>query len=111
MATNLLYHFRGHTRVQPYAFGGVGFVNADHTYRCVDCVFSPDPVTGTLVSNGVSEWRDETNKAGFTYGGGVKIGVHRHLSIRSEFLAADTTPGAGANLGWLQVQVGMSVLF
>jgi hypothetical protein len=39
---------------------------------------------------------DLVNK-GVTLGGGLKIALHRHLSIRSELLFVDTTPGSGPN--------------
>jgi len=79
---NALYHFRSDTRVQPYVYGGVGHVSVDYTSRCFDCIFDQDPVTGKLVSRGVSEWNSVGSKMGVTMGGGVKIAINRHLSVR-----------------------------
>jgi opacity protein-like surface antigen len=111
VAANVVYHFRGRTRIQPYLFGGLGHLNADYTYRCVDCVFDPDPVTGMPVSRGVEDWRDKGSKTGFTYGGGVKVAVQRQLSIRPQLLLADTTPGSGYNWTWVQAEIGLGVHF
>ena len=108
---NALYHFRSDTRVQPYVYGGVGHVSVDYTSRCFDCIFDQDPVTGKLVSRGVSEWHTVGSKTGVTLGGGVKIAINRHLSVRPELLLADTTPGSGWNWTWFRLQIGMGVHF
>jgi len=110
-AANVLYHFRGRTRVQPYIVGGLGVLHVNYTQRCVDCVFDWDPATGEWVSRGVSEWQERGTKAGFTFGGGAKIAIQRHLSIRPEFLLTDTTAGSGYNWGLLQWRVGVGVHF
>ncbi len=108
---NALYHFRSDTKTQPYVFGGLGHVNVDYTYRCVDCVFDQDPITGELVSRGVTESRSKGSKLGVTLGAGMKIAVHRHLSIRPELLFVDTTPGSGFNWAWVRLQIGLGVHF
>jgi opacity protein-like surface antigen len=105
------YHFRGHSRIQPYIFGGIGHISADYTYRCSDCVFDRDPVTTALVSRGEQEWRDTGSKFGVAYGAGVTVAVRRHLSVRPELLVVDTTPGSGYNWAWVQVQIGLGVRF
>jgi opacity protein-like surface antigen len=105
------YHFRGHARVQPYLFGGLGHVSADYTYSCTDCVFDRDPATGGLVSRGVQESRDKGSKNGFAFGAGLELAARRHVSIRPELLFADTTPGSGYNWGWVQMQIGLGVRF
>lgn len=107
VVANVLYRFRDHARIQPYVFGGLGHVSADYTYRCVDCVFSLDPIAGEWVSRGVQESRSTGSRTGFTYGAGLKIAVQRFLSIRAELLLANTTQvrdttGAGCRCkpGW-----------
>jgi opacity protein-like surface antigen len=108
---NVLYHFRNGAEFQPFVFGGLGQVRADYAYQCVDCVFDPDPVTGKLVSRGVEEIRAKGTNAGVTYGAGLKIAVHPHLSIRSELLVVNTTPGSGWNWGWVRLQTGLGAHF
>lgn len=105
------YHFRGHARIQPYLFAGLGHVSADYTYSCTDCVFDRDPVTNVLTSRGVQESRDKGSKNGFAFGTGLELAVRRHVSIRPELLLADTTPGSGYNWSWVQVQIGLGVRF
>jgi opacity protein-like surface antigen len=110
--TNAVYLFgRNEARMRPYAFGGLGYMTADYSHQCVDCVFDPDPVTGELVSRGVVEDRVEDSEMGFTLGAGVKIFVQRRWSIRSEGLLASTTPGSGWNWGWARLQIGLGVHF
>ncbi len=108
---NVLYHFRSGTRTQPYVFGGVGHVKVEYTHRCVDCVFDEDPITGKLVSRGVSESHTQAGKTGVTLGAGLKIAVQKHLSIRPELLLVDTTGGSGWNWGWVRLQIGMGLHF
>lgn len=108
---NVLYHFRSGARTQPYVFGGVGRVKVDYTHRCVDCVFDEDPITGELVSRGVTDSRAQAGKTGVTLGGGLKIAVQRHLSIRPELLLVDTTGGSGWNWGWVRLQIGLGLHF
>jgi hypothetical protein len=55
-----------------------------------------------LISRGVQEWHDQGSKGGVAAGGGVKIALHRHFAMRSEFLLTDTTPGSGYNWSWVQ---------
>jgi opacity protein-like surface antigen len=112
IAATVVYHFGSRAAlVQPYAFGGLGYVMADYTHRCADCVFDRDPVTGALVSRGVIEERIESSKVGLAFGAGANIAVHRRLSVRPEVLLADTTAGSGWNWGWVRLQVGLGVHF
>ena len=92
-------------------FGGLGHVTVDYTHRCTACVFDLDPVTGNLVSRGLTESRTQGSKTGVTFGAGLKIALARHLSIRPELLFVDSTPGSGANWGWLRLQIGLGVHF
>jgi hypothetical protein len=46
------------------------------------------------------------NKMGVTVGAGMKVAVHRRVSIRPEVLFVDTTPGSGWNWGWVRGPVG-----
>ena len=108
---NALYHFRNGMKTQPYVFGGLGHVNVDYTRRCVDCVFDEDPITGKLVSRVVTESRSMGSKVGVTLGAGLKIAVHRHLSIRPELLFVDTTPWSGFNWAWVRLQIGLGAHF
>lgn len=110
VSANALYHFRGHTRVQPYVLGGVGYVNVDYSRRCVNCVFNVDPVTGKLVPV-LYDWRTQENKMAVTLGGGLKVAINRHLSVRTELLVVDTTPGSGGNYGWLRLHTGVGFHF
>ncbi|MBZ5582341.1 MAG: porin family protein [Acidobacteriia bacterium] len=106
IAADALYHFRGRTRVQPYVLGGLGIVNAHYTRTCSACVFNMDPVTKQLTP--IPYQSDvQDSKAGLTIGFGLKLAVHRHVSIRPEVLFVDTTPGKGPNWGWLRVQAGV----
>jgi len=111
IVANVLYHFRNGARTQPYVFGGLGHVKADYVHRCRDCVFDVDPVTGKLISRGVTESRSEGGKAGVAFGAGLKMAVHRRLSIRPELLLVDTTPGSGWNWEWVRLQIGLGVHF
>lgn len=108
---NVVFHFRNGERTQPFVFGGLGHVAVDYTHRCTDCVFDVDPVTGNLVSRGVTESRTQDSKTGVAFGAGLKIAPARHLSIRPELLLVDTTPGSGANWGWLRLQLGLGLHF
>ena len=108
---NVLYHFRSGARTQPYVFGGAGHVRVDYSHRCVDCVFDEDPITGKLVSRGVSDWRTQAGKTGVTLGAGLKIAVQRHLSVQPELLFVDTTGGSGWNWGWVRLQIGLGLHF
>jgi opacity protein-like surface antigen len=108
---NALYHFHSGTKAQPYVFVGLGHVKADHVRLCRDCILDWDPVTGKPVSRGVTEWRNEGSKMGVTTGVGLKIAVHRHLSIRPELLLVNTTPGSGWNWGWVRLQIGLGAHF
>ncbi len=111
VAVDLAYYFLGRSRIQPYLLGGFSYVNADYTYRCVDCVFTPEPVTGRLVSRGVVESLESGSKSGFNFGGGVTIALRRYFSVRPEILLTDTTAGSGYNWGWMQLQVGLGMRF
>ncbi len=108
---NVLYHFRSGARTQPYVFGGVGHVRVAYSQQCVDCVFDVDPITGELVSRGVSKSRTQAGKTGVTLGAGLKIAVQRHLSVRPELLFVDTTGGSGWNWGWVRLQIGLGLHF
>jgi opacity protein-like surface antigen len=109
-AVNAVYHFRGTTRVQPYILGGLGFVTAEYFTRCDVCVFDVDPTTGALIPRSTQN-RVEASKTGITLGGGVKVAVHRHLSIRPELFYADTTPGSGWNWNWFRLQIAVGLHF
>ena len=63
------------------------------------------------MSRGVSEWNSVGSKMGVTLGGGVKIAINRHLSVRPELLLVDTTPGSGWTWAWFRLQIGMGVHF
>jgi opacity protein-like surface antigen len=108
---NVVFHFRNGEKMQPFVFGGLGHVSVDYTSRCTDCVFDVDPVTGKLVSRGVTVSRTQEGKTGLTFGAGLKIAPFKHLSIRPELLFVDTTPGSGANWGWVRIQIGLGVHF
>jgi opacity protein-like surface antigen len=108
---NVLFHFRNGEKTQPFVFGGVGHVSVDYTSRCTDCVFDVDPVTGKLVSRGVTESHTQAGKTGLTFGAGLKIAPIKYLSVRPELLLVDTTPGSGPNWGWLRIQIGLGVHF
>jgi len=105
---HVLYHFRSPSRVQPYLFGGLGRVKANYTFYCENCVYDVDPVTSELVP-GIQEERVEATKTGVSIGGGLKIAIQRHVSIRPEFLLMDTTIGSGWNWSWLRVQIGIGL--
>jgi hypothetical protein len=111
VAADVAYHFGSHHTVQPYLFGGLGRIRAGYTYRCVDCVFRSDPVTGALVSTGVEESRNQGSKVGFRIGGGANVIIQRHLLIRPRLLITDTTPGSGYNWSWAQADIGLGVVF
>jgi len=57
------------------------------------------------------ESRSEGSKAGVVFGAGLKMAVHRRLSIRPELLLVDTTPGSGWNWEWVRLQIGLGVHF
>ncbi len=103
-------HFRSDSRVQPYMLGGLGFIRARYTRDCSGCVFNLDPVTQQLTP---IPFRSEAHgaKAGLTMGGGLKIAVHPHISLRPEILLVTTTPGEGWNWGWLRAQIGVGCHF
>ena len=107
---NVLYHFRSGTRFQPYVLAGIGHVKVDYKTQCVNCIYNVDPVTGQLVP-APSEWSVRDSKTGLSLGGGLKISINRHLSIRPELLVVDTTPGSGWNWLWLRPQIGLGVHF
>jgi len=111
LMANAVYHFRDGERVQPFVFGGLGHVTVDYTSRCKDCVFDVDPVTGKLVSRGLIESITKGSKTGVTLGAGLKIALNKHLSVRPELLFVDTTPGSGANWGWVRLQIGLGAHF
>jgi hypothetical protein len=110
LAVSALYHFRGGTRVQPFVSAGMGRIQMEYSYNCTDCVFVPDPVTGELVSV-PQHWESKGSKNGIIFGGGLKIAVNRHFSIRPELILADTTAGTGPNWNWVRLQIGMGIHF
>jgi len=110
VSANALYHFRGRTRVQPYVLGGVGHVNLAYSRRCGNCVTIGDPLTGPLVPVPY-EWHTTDSKMGITLGGGLKVAINRHLSVRTELLVVNTTAGSGGNYGWLRLQTGVGFHF
>jgi opacity protein-like surface antigen len=107
---NVLFHFRSGTRVQPYALAGIGHVEVDYKTQCVNCIYNVDPVTGQLVPVPYG-WKVRDSKTGISLGGGLKIDINRHLSIRPELLVVDTTAGTGWNWLWLKSQIGFGVHF
>jgi opacity protein-like surface antigen len=106
VAANGVYHFRGRSRAQAYVLGGVGVVSVAYSRSCYECVFNVDPATGKLTP---IPWTEDIHatKAGINLGAGLKIAVHRRVSIRPEILFVDTTPGSGWNWAWLRVQMGI----
>jgi opacity protein-like surface antigen len=110
LAVSALYHFRSGTRVQPFVSAGMGRIKMEYSYNCTDCVFVPDPVTGELVSV-PQHWESKGSKNGIIFGGGMKIAVNRHFSIRPELILADTTAGTGPNWNWVRLQIGMGIHF
>ena len=111
LMANVIFHFRNGEKTQPFVSGGLGHVTVDYTSRCTDCVFDVDPVTGKLVSRGVTVSHTQEGKTGVTFGAGLKIAPIKHLSVRPELLFVDTTPGSGPNWGWVRVQIGLGVHF
>jgi opacity protein-like surface antigen len=107
---NAVYHFRNGAKTQPYVFGGLGLVKVDYYRRCVTCVFDVDPVTGEWIPR-VTEDIMSGSKVGVTFGAGLKIALHRRLSIRPELLFVDTTPGSGWNWAWVRLQIGVGAHF
>jgi opacity protein-like surface antigen len=110
IAINALYHFRSGKNVQPFVLAGIGHVKKEDSYSCTECVYMPDPVTGELVSI-PQYYHSKESKTGIVLGGGMKIALHRHLSIRPEIILADTTPGSGPNWTWFRCQIGVGVHF
>jgi opacity protein-like surface antigen len=110
VAANALYHFRGRTRVQPYVLGGIGVVRAHRFRFCGNCVATKDPVTGALTPLPYTEDIRAT-KQGVTAGAGIKVAVHRRVSIRPELFFVDTTPGRGWNWAWVRFQLGVGFHF
>ncbi len=110
IAMNVLYHFRSGKNVQPFVLAGIGNVKAENNYSCTECVYMPDPATGELVSI-PQYYHSKESKTGIVLGGGIKIALHRHLSIRPEVILADTTPGSGPNWSWIRMQIGVGVHF
>jgi opacity protein-like surface antigen len=106
----VLYHFRSGTRVQPFASVGIGYVKADYSFRCENCVFGAESASGRLIPR-QSEWGYQGSKAGLTVGGGLKLAINRHLSFRSQVQFVDTTGGSGINLFWLRLKIGLAVHF
>jgi opacity protein-like surface antigen len=109
-AATAVYHFRGRSRAQPYLLGGLAIIRPDYTTRCDECVFDVDPATGALIPRPMRE-RVRAAKAGVALGGGVKIALHRRISLRPELFAADTTAGTGWNFNWLRVGIGLGLHF
>jgi opacity protein-like surface antigen len=108
---SVLYHFRSGARVQPFASVGIAHTKADYSYRCESCVFDVEPGTGRLIPIQSDAEKYNGSKIGITIGGGLKVAIHRHLSIRSQVQLADTTAGSGINLSWLRLQIGLGVHF
>jgi hypothetical protein len=110
MAVNAAWHFRPDSRVQPYVFGGIGRMHADYSRSCDTCVFQVEPGTGRLTP--VPElWVTEGTKNGLILGGGIRIGLLRHLSLRPEAMMIDTTPGRGYNWSWLRISAALGFNF
>ena len=80
----------------------------DYSSHCGNCVFEEDPVTGQLVPRS-QDWRTQASKAGISLGGGLKIAVHDHLSIRPELFIMDTTAGSGWNWNWVRLRIGIGL--
>jgi opacity protein-like surface antigen len=107
---SVLYHFRGRTWVQPFASAGISHIRADYFYRCDNCAFEVEPGTGRLIPIQWEGDRYNGSRIGITIGGGLKVAIHRRLSIRSQVQFASTT-GSGLALGWLRTQIGLGVHF
>jgi hypothetical protein len=95
------WHFRPDSRVQPYAFGGLGRMHSRYTRSCDTCVYERAPGTGPLIPVPYY-WEMKGAKNGLVLGGGIRIGLRHHLSFRPEFTFMDTTPGSGPNWSWLR---------
>jgi opacity protein-like surface antigen len=109
-AFDVVFHPANYSRVQPYVLGGVGLVNARYSRDCSVCVYNRDPLTGEMTPIPY-HWETKDTKAGVSVGFGLKVAVQRRISIRSEMLYVDTTPGPGWNWGCLRLQVGVGLHF
>ena len=110
LSAGVVYNFRGGSRVQPYVFGGPGWVTASYSTSCDACVMTKDPVSGQL-SNVPYHWQTKATKIGVAGAFGVKIALHRRIWIRPEFLLVDTTAGVGWNWMWIRFQLGAGIHF
>ena len=106
----VLYHFWSGKRVQPFGSVGIASIKADYSRSCENCVFDVEPGTGRLIPRqSVSGY--EGSKTGITIGAGLKIAIHRRLSIRSQVQLVSASVGSGINLDWLRLQIGLGVHF
>ncbi len=110
IAVSALYHFRSGTTVQPFVSAGIAKIKEKDTYHCTACVFDRDPVTGAYISI-PQDFQSSGSKNGLILGAGIKLAIHRYISLRPEFLVADTTPGTGPNWSWCRFQIGMGLHF
>ena len=107
---SVLYHFRSGTRMQPFGSIGIGRLNANYSFECVNCIFDVQPGTGALIPReSKSEYRG--GKTGITFGGGLKFAINRHLSVRSQAQWVGMSAGSGINLDALRFQLGLGVHF
>ena len=97
-----LYAF-GHSRVQPYVSGGVGFVQHDHkiTYEVPPSAFLP---TGATYSG-----NQDVEGVAPVFGGGIRFEPARHLVIRPEvsiFLEGKPFAGSLTPVARASVSIG-----
>ena len=96
---NVLYHFGGH-RVRPYVIGGIGVM---WTEWAQSITFARGNVDEILQ-------RDERDTGMvISFGGGLRIQLTEHLSVRPELRVYDSTALSRSNLNLIRASVGIGV--
>jgi opacity protein-like surface antigen len=90
-------YFFGEGRVQPYLVGGISILSAKE-FRATSIVH-PDFVE-------FSENEISSTGIGPTFGGGLRVSINRHLSIRPEIRFADGTAQSALNLSQWRLSIG-----